>query len=129
MSDDGISVRDPLGEDVAVFGQVPGVSQVWGSGGNRRLWMYIIGWVEFLSEAGTECAVVHSAANLEQKIGPSPRPTHLLRLVHPAVHQKIGGPFGDRSTNSQSGPVPLGVVDQPIALAGEVAIQRVQGGP
>jgi hypothetical protein len=59
--------------------------------------MYIIGWVEFLSEAETECAVVHTAAKLEQKIGPSPRPAHLLRLFHPAVHQNIGGPSGDRT--------------------------------
>jgi hypothetical protein len=25
--------------------------------------------------------------------------------------------------------VPLGVIDHPVALAGEIAIQRVQGGP
>jgi hypothetical protein len=59
--------------------------------------MYIIGRTEFLSEAGTECAVVHSAANLEQKIGPSPRPARLLRPVRPAVHQKIGDPSGNRT--------------------------------
>jgi hypothetical protein len=88
----------------------------------------IIGWVEFLSKSGTERAVVDSAANLEQEIGLSPQPAHLLRFVHPAAHQIIGRPFGDRGTDAQSGTVPLGVVDQPIALAGEITIQRMQDG-
>jgi hypothetical protein len=107
-----------------------GQSQVWGgSGGNRRLRVSIIGWMEFLCESGTERAVVDSAANLRQKIGPSPRPAQLLRFVHPAGHQKIACPFGDRSTNAQSDTVLLGVVDRPVALAGEITIQRVQSGP
>jgi hypothetical protein len=49
-----------------------GPPQVWRSGGNRlRMRGCIIGWVEFLSVAGTERAVVDRAANLEQEIGPS----------------------------------------------------------
>jgi len=40
--------------------------------------MWIVGGLESLSEAGTEPAIVDRAANLEQKIGPSSRPAHLL---------------------------------------------------
>src|SRR5208337_5131670 len=76
-----------------------------------------------------ERAIIDGAANLKQKIRPSPRPAHLLRFVHPAVHQKIGRPFGDRGADPQFGTVPLGVVDQPVALSGEITIQCVQGGP
>ena len=59
----------------------------------------IISWVEFLSEAGTEDAIVDCAANLEQEIGTSSRPAHLLRFFHPAVHQ--------------SGTMSVGVIDHP----------------
>src|SRR4051812_32622434 len=106
-----------------------GPSQVWGSGGNGRLRVCIIGGFESLSEAGAERPIVDGAANLEQAIGPSPRPAHLLRLVHPAVHQEVRRAFGDRGADPQSGPVPFGIIDQPIALATEITIQRVQGGP
>src|SRR5208337_1548071 len=77
------------------------------SGRNRCLRERIVGGLESLSEAGAERAVIDGAANLKQKIRPSPRPAHLLRFVHPAVHQKIGRPFGDRGANPQSGTVPL----------------------
>src|SRR3954453_3720362 len=61
-----------------------------------------------------------------QTYGP---PAHLLRLVHPAVHQEVGRALGQRRANPQPGPVPLAVVDQPIALPDEVAVQRPQRGP
>ena len=73
---------------------------------------------------------LYGAANLEQKIGPSSRQAHLLRLVHPAVHQKIGRSFGDRRAYPQSGgTVPFGIINHPVALAGEITIQCAQGGP
>jgi hypothetical protein len=56
-----------------------GPPQVWGSGGDRlRMRVCIVGWVEFLSVAGTKPAIVDRAANPEQEIGPSSRPAHLL---------------------------------------------------
>src|SRR4051794_13898611 len=82
-----------------------------------------------LSEAGAEGAIVEGAADLEQKIGAVSWPAHRLRFVHPTVHQEIGRPLGDRGANPQSCPVSLGIIDHPVALAGEIAIQRVQGGP
>jgi hypothetical protein len=91
--------------------------------------MCIVVGLESLAESGTERAVVDRAANLKQEIGTSSRPSHSLRFVHPAVHQKIGRPLGDRGTYSQSGTVSLGAIDHPIALAGEISIQRVQCGP
>ena len=94
------------------------------SGRNRCLRKRIVSRIESLSEAGAERAIVDGAANLEQAIGAPSRPAHLLRLVHPAVHQEIGRPFGDGGTDPQAGPVPLGIVDQPLALADEIAIQR-----
>jgi hypothetical protein len=84
----------------------------------------IVGGVESLPEAGAERPIVDGAANLEQEIGPASRPTHLLRFIHPAVYQEIGGAFGDRGADPQSGPVPLGIVDQPVALADETKRSR-----
>src|SRR5208337_4378136 len=99
------------------------------SGRNRCLRERIVGGLESLSEAGAERAIIDGAANLKQKIRTWRRPAHLLPFVLPAVHQKIGRPFGDRGAGRQSGTVPLGVVDQPVALSGEITIQCVQGGP
>lgn len=48
------------------------------SGGNRYLRDRIIGGLESPPEAGAEGAIINGAPNLEQKIGPSPRPAHLL---------------------------------------------------
>src|SRR3954469_7730582 len=98
------------------------VASVGGSGGNRRLRLRIVGWVEFLSVARTKRTIVDGAANLEEEIGPSPRPAHVLRFVHPPIDQEIGRPLRDRGTNPQAGTVPLGVIDHPVALAGEIAI-------
>src|ERR1700722_9170347 len=89
----------------------------------------IVSWVEFLSVAGTKRAIVDRAANLEQEIGPSSRPAHLLGFIHSTVHQKVGRPLGDRSPNPQPGTMALSIVDHPVALAGEIAIQRVQSSP
>ena len=99
------------------------------SGRNCFLWVCIVSRLESLSEAGAERAVVNGAANLEQKIGSSARPAHLLQFVHPAVHQEVGRAFGDRGADPQSGTVPLGIIDQLVALAAEITIQRMQGRP
>jgi hypothetical protein len=55
-----------------------GLPHVWGSGRGRHAGAGIIRWHKSLSEAGTEGAVINGAANLQQEIGPSPRPAHLL---------------------------------------------------
>jgi hypothetical protein len=106
-----------------------GLPQNWGSGSYRHWWGWIVGGLEFLSVAGTERAVVDGTANLQEEISPASRPAHLLRFVHAAVHQEIGRPFGDRGANPQAGTVALGVIDRSVALTGQIAVQRVQGGP
>src|SRR3954470_24614449 len=106
-----------------------GPSQSWGSGGHRPWRVWVVGRQEFLPETGAERAVVEGAADLEQQIGPAPGPAHLLRLGHAAVDQEVGCALGQRRADPLPGPVPLGVVDQMSALAGQVAVQRVQGGP
>jgi len=45
-----------------------GLSQDWGSGRDRHWRVWIVGWVESLSEAGTERAVIDGAPNLEQQV-------------------------------------------------------------
>ena len=82
--------------------------------------------LEEVTEAGTERAVVDGAADLEQKVGPAPGPAHLLRLGHAPVDQEVGRALGERRPNPQAGRVPGGVVDQPGALASQVAVDRVQ---
>ena len=106
-----------------------GLPQVLGSGGDRHWRVWIVGWLEPLSETGAERAIVDGATNLKQQIGAASRPAHLLGFIHSAVHQEIGRPFGERGANAQARAMALGVIHQPGALAGEITIQRVQGGP
>jgi len=84
--------------------------------------VWIVGWLELLSEVGTERAIVDGAANLEQQAGAASRSAHLLGFVHPAVHEEVGRPLSDRGADPQAGTVSLGVVDQPGGLAGQVAV-------
>jgi hypothetical protein len=66
-----------------------------GSGGFRHLRERIVGWPEPLSEVGTERAIVNGAASLQQEIGTSSRPAHLLQLVHSPIDQEVRRTFGD----------------------------------
>ena len=72
--------------------------------------------------AGTELAI--DAGALEQKIGAAAGPSHLLGFGHAAVDQEVGGPFRDR--RAQTGAMALGIVDQPGALAGQIAVDLAQ---
>ena len=69
------------------------------------------------------------AAQLEQEIGAAAGPSHLLGFVHAAVDQEVGRTFGDRSADPQTGTMAFGIVDQPGALAGQIAVDLAQGGP
>jgi len=64
--------------DASQVGPCSGPSQDWGSGCDRHRWVWIVGWMELLSEAGTERAIIDGAPNLEQQVGPASRPAHLL---------------------------------------------------
>ena len=77
-----------------------GLPQVLGSCSYGHRWMRTVGWSEPLSKVGTESAIIDSVTNLKQQIGAAPRPSHLLRFVHPTIHQEIGHPSGDRGANS-----------------------------
>jgi hypothetical protein len=44
---------------------------------------------EPLTEAGTKRFIVNCAADLQHQVGASPRPAHLLRLIHPTIDQEI----------------------------------------
>jgi hypothetical protein len=81
--------------------------------------------VKFLFEAGGERAIVDGAANLEQKIGSTSRRAHLLRLVHPAVHQKIGRLLGDRGSTAASAAVRP--PRRPLLLPSPVPDHRLTG--
>src|ERR687893_1692914 len=108
---------------------IEGLPHVWGSGSGCKGRVGVVRWRESLPEAGAEGAVVDGAANLQQKIGTTSAPAHLLRLVHPAVHQEVGRPFGDGRPNPQAGAVTLGVIDRPVRLADQIAVQRQQRRP
>src|SRR4051794_3553873 len=106
-----------------------GLSRDWGSCHDGCWRMRIVGGLEALPEAGAERAVVDGAADLEQPIGTAPRPAHLLRFVHATIDEEVGCSLGQRRANPQPGPVPFAIVDQPIALPDEVAVQRLQRSP
>jgi hypothetical protein len=44
-----------------------------------------------MAETRAERAVVDCTLDLQEEIGASPRPSHLLRLVHPPIDQEVGG--------------------------------------
>jgi hypothetical protein len=60
-----------------------------------------------VTEPGTEGSVVDRTANLEQEIGPSSGPSHLLQLVHSSIDQEVRRPFGDRRADAQAGTISL----------------------
>src|SRR5690242_5487330 len=98
----------------------------WGSGCGGDFGEHVVRGEEALPEAGAERAVVDGAADLEQPIGTAPRPAHLLRFGHATIDEKVGRSLGQRRADPQPGPVSFAVVDQPIALPDEVAVQRPQ---
>jgi hypothetical protein len=78
-----------------------------GAGRDGCLRVRIVGGVESLSEAGAERAVGDGAADLKQQVGAASRPAHLLRFVHPTVHQEVGRTLGQRRADPQSSPASL----------------------
>ena len=85
--------------------------------------------MEQLAEAGPEFAVEAGATDLKQEIGAPAGPAHLLRFVHASVDQEVGGAFGERCADPQTGPMAFGIVDQPGALAGQITVDLAQRCP
>ncbi len=85
--------------------------------------------VEALPRPGTGRAIVDGAADLQQEVGAPSCPSHLLGFIHSPVDEEIRGRFGERCSGTQAGAVTFGVIDQPVALTGKIAVQRMQGGP
>jgi translocation and assembly module TamB len=82
------------GADLATL---TGPSKDWGSSSHGHIGNGIDFSFEELSEGGAKLAVEGGA--LEQEIGAAAGPSHLLRFVHAAVDQEVGGAFRDRSAD------------------------------
>src|SRR3954471_559874 len=104
-----------------------GALRSWGSGSPDQVGDGIDFGIEQRFEAGSELAVEDSA--LEQEIGAAAGPPHLLRFVHAAIDQEVGGAFGDRRADPQAGTMAFGIVDQPGTLTGEIAVDLAQRRP
>ena len=89
-------------------------------GGNR---------IKQLTDSWAKGAIVDRTSNLEQQVGTSSRPSHLLRLVHPPIDQEVGRPFDHRSSDRQACTVSFGLIDEPRALASEMGVDLVQRVP
>src|SRR3954467_638270 len=100
-----------------------GLPRDWGSCRGGDFGERVVRGEEALPEAGAERAVVDGAADLEQPIGATPRPAHLLGFAQGTFGGEVGRPLGHPRANPQPGPVPFAVVDQPVALPDEVAVQ------
>jgi hypothetical protein len=48
-----------------------------------------------LPKPGPARAIVDHTPNLQQQVGATPRPLHLLSLVYPAIDKEVGGALGD----------------------------------
>jgi hypothetical protein len=108
------TVRSPVSS--AFRAVASGPSKDWGSSSYGHIGNGIDFSFEELSEGGAELAVEGGASDLEQEIGAAAGPSHLLRFVHAAVDQEVGGAFGDRRADPQTGAMALGVVDQPETM-------------
>src|SRR3954468_1231562 len=57
------------------------------------------------------------------------RPAHLLRLVHPAIHQEAGCAFGDRGADPQSGPAGAGLRQAGVTVMWCYVVTRIRACP
>src|SRR5689334_7587379 len=101
-------------------------SKDWGSSNHGHIGNGIDFSFKELSEGGAELAVEGGAPDLEQEIGAAAGPSHLLGFVHAAVDQEVSRTFGDRRADPQTGTMAFGKVDQPSALAGQIAVDLAQ---
>ncbi len=79
-----------------------------------------------VAQSRAERSIVDRAANLKQEIGASSGPAHLLRLAHSPIDEKVCGSFCNRSSDTQTGTVSLGVVDEPTTLTSEITVDVKQ---
>jgi len=82
--------------------------------------------------AGTSVRSRNRACHCRRRSEPVAAGRRRVATSASAVSCSFGGspeswpPFGDRGANPQARAVPLGIVDQPGALAGQILIQRVR---
>jgi hypothetical protein len=105
------------------------VQKLVGSRGDCDSCIWTADEFEPLAEAETKRPVVNCAADLQHQVGASPRPAHLLRLVHPAIDQEIRRALRRRSPDARAGAVSSGIVGQPGALATEILVDVVKRMP
>src|SRR3984885_7810062 len=105
------------------------VQKLVGSRGDFDSYIWPADGFEPLTEAGTKRPVVNCAANLQHQVGASPRPAHLLRLVHPTIDQEIRRALRHCCPDAHAGAVSSGVVDKPGALAAEIFVDLVKRMP
>ena len=105
------------------------VQQVGGSGGHCQLRALGGGRLKEVAESRAERAVVDRAADLQQQVCTSARPSHLLRFVHPPIDQEVRRAFGNRCSDTQAGTISFGVIDEPGALAAEIVVDLMQCAP
>ena len=82
-----------------------------------------------MARASAKSSIVDSAANLQRRVRAASCPSHLLRFAHPVIDGEIRRRPEECSPHAQPGAVTLGVVDEPVALTTEIAIQLRQGRP
>jgi len=103
------------------------VQKLVGLRGDCDICIWTADGFEPLTEAGTKRPVVNCAADLQHQVSASPRPAHLLRVVHPA--QEIRRDLRQRSADPHAGAISSGVVDKPGALAVEIFVDLVKSMP
>ena len=65
--------------------------------------------VKSMPELGAERVVIECITNLEQPIGATLRPLHLLGFVHALVDQEVRCAFGDGNSDAQTGTASFGI--------------------
>ena len=131
-----IGSRSPIGTNAQNIYNIKAVDRMKGecqklegSRGDFDSYIWPADGFEPLTQAGTKRPVINCAADLQHQVGASPRPAHLLRLVHPAIDQEIRRAFRHCSPDTHAGAVSSGVVDQPGALAAEIFVDLVKRMP
>jgi hypothetical protein len=80
--------------------------------------------LEQVAKSGAELAVENGAADPGQEIGAAAGPSHRLGLGHAAVDQDVGGAFGQRCADPQTGTMTFGVVGLSVTCVPKVPIWK-----
>lgn len=91
-------------------GAAEGAGKRWGSSRKSKLGLL-------------EPTIGNRRPDLQYSMSAGRRPTHLSLLVHPSIHEAVGGAFGRRTRYRLTGPISIAVVDNRRRVLDQVGLK------